>query len=65
MFRGEPLALWTLFLGFLSLIFVQIFGLIITGTIQSDAILPSQAHFYLAYFGWIGLTILGAQLQLQ
>ncbi len=25
--------------------------------------LPLQAHFYLAYFGWIGLTILGAQLQ--
>ena len=63
MFRGEPIALWTLLFGFISFIFVQLFGLIVTNTIDSEAILPLQAHFYLAYFGWIGLTILGAQLQ--
>jgi len=63
MFRGEPIALWTLILGFLSFILVQVLGLVITGILDLDISLVTQAHFFLAYFGWIGLTILGAQLQ--
>lgn len=63
MFRGEPIALWTIIFGFASFILVQILGLVITGIFDLDVSLVLQAHFFLAYFGWIGLTILGAQLQ--
>ncbi|MCE7737022.1 MAG: hypothetical protein GPJ54_19205 [Candidatus Heimdallarchaeota archaeon] len=63
MFRGEPLALWTMMLGFLSFIMVQILGLVLTGVFDWDLSLVTQAHFFLAYFGWIGLIMLGAQLQ--
>ncbi len=63
MFRGEPLAFWTIMSGFTIFFLLQVFGIFIS-------LLPGElgeamaiAHYFLAFFGWIGLVILGAQLQ--
>jgi len=63
MFRGEPLALWTIVNGFFYYLVAQLFGLIIADVIPSNVFLATQSHFFLVHFGWIGFVILGSQLQ--
>jgi hypothetical protein len=63
MFRGEPISLHTLMLGLLSLWLLIIFGMNSTGIISLGVSFSTITHYYLAFYGWIGLLIFGAQLQ--
>ncbi len=62
MFRGEPTAYWTVNLGFAFFLITQLYGIANARLI----VLPGNTiaiHYYLAFFGWIGFLIMGAQLQ--
>ncbi len=62
MFKGEPIAIWTMFGAFLSFLALQIYGILFGfSIIGGSAFFPT--HYLLAFFGWIGLLILGAELQ--
>ena len=63
MFRGEPLAFWTIISGFVVFLVVQLFGLAIVGVFNVDWHFITQSHFFLAFLGWLGLVVMGAQLQ--
>ncbi len=60
MFKGEPIAIWSMVAAFLSFLALQLYGIlfglgIITGFYP--------IHLHLAFFGWISFLILGAELQ--
>ena len=63
MFRGEPIALFTIIFGLVFFVITQIFGILLSGIVSTELSFIRQSHFYLAYLGWIGFVILGAQLQ--
>ncbi len=63
MFRGEPLALHTMLLAFVSFHLVLLAGLVITGILPVVYSFATQVHYLLMVFGWIGGLIMGAQLQ--
>ncbi|MDH5402230.1 MAG: hypothetical protein OEZ01_13475 [Candidatus Heimdallarchaeota archaeon] len=63
MFRGEPLAYWTIIIGFICYLMTQYIGMLLTGIIHPAIIIYPKIHQYIAILGWIGITIMGAQLQ--
>ncbi len=60
MFKGEPVAIWTMFAAFLSFLALQLYG-ILFGMGLITTFYP--IHLHLAFFGWIAFLILGAELQ--
>ncbi len=63
MFRGEPIAFWTIISGFTTFFVLQAFGVFIPFLPGELGEAMATTHYFLVFFGWIGLVILGAQLQ--
>ncbi len=63
MYRGEPLALYTILFGLINFNMVLFFGIRLSGLISFKGYNFVQVHYILAYFMWILPVVLGSQLQ--